>query len=1145
MCKGIACLVMIALVACGFCMIPQQVSGTQVDETQVLRAEHPHPEWYREKWESLNGWWDFSFDVKQVGMEQQWYLAGTKDYQQKINVPFPWQSELSGIGNKDYLGEAWYHRVLSLDDSWFADGKRVFLNFGGVDANCKVYINGQQIGSHAGGYSQFEFDITPYVQTGDNHLTVWVEDFVTDYNDTYGALMGKQIKGGYTRIGGIWQTVYLESRTTTYLEYAHIDSDIDNKMVDMELCVQSAAAQTVQVAYQFESKLWDEKAGEDVSTGSVITGTQKLTLTPGKNVISLDTVSVPDAKLWSHKEANLYYGTFTLSLSDTTVVDSVDTYFGMRKIGITDQYRQANKGFDYITLNNEPVYIAGSLNQGYWPNGIQTAPSEQALKSEALMLKEMGFNMMRIHIKVEDPLQYYWCDKLGIMVFQDMPQPTDANATESDPVASGRPIYEECMLTWLSRDYNHPCVVQLTLFNEDWGINYTSLSQDQWKATDGLKTYEWVAKLYGMVKEYRSDLLIVENDTNKQNHIQPTDINTFHMYPRSYSAALRRVNNFATDSVLNFQGNYVRENEPLMNSEYIGFSGPGDWDVSLCFKYQTDIMRRYATINGFVLTQSFDVEYEHNGLRTYDRRTKVFPYNEIAYGGDMTVADLVQPHYVGIDIKQGEIPATETADSDTMQIACGEMCTVDAVALNFSSDTFTAPVLKWRFDATDVYGNYFTTGLSGEEKITYPSYTLERKTISFQVPEQKCVGTLTVWIEENGNKIAKNYINVVVSDATSAKRQESLGGNAYALRARFDKNESFTDAGKLSYTYDLPEGFDLNTLHSMRVLLEASSVKKSSTVNNISFGEFSQTAEGGEVASDMTVTVNGIEIDTVYLPDNPRDCRGTLTTVTPLKDGASAGDFGYLVDLRISGEQLAQVQKAVASEGKIVLTCSVKNDAANRNGLRIYTQEDGRYMLAPTILLNPAELVTSGKCVTPTAANYTVEAILAEGEQINLRGGAYSLVYSGGKLTLGDQSVAVGEGSHSVRVQLFDDHIQVYVDGGVEPAIDTYIYGEITDYTVTTTGNGLVVTPETYTGDGMEHIHSFSGDCDGSCEVDGCSHTRNAEGKHMLASLFATTCIVCGGTSYQNLILVAVIAAVVMIIGIGALVLIRKKKKKA
>lgn len=1015
---------------------------------EVARPEHPDPAWKREDWMTLNGLWDFTFDPEEVGITEQWY-NGEKAFDKKINVPYPWESTLSGIGDTEYRGQAWYSRTLTVPENWVADGKTVYVCFGAVDAKCRVFVNGAEVGAHDGGYTPFEVNVTDLVTAGDNTLILWVED-KADYDDeTYIALVGKQGHSapcGYTHTSGIWQTVYMECRSKTHLGYAHAnvsvaldENDIDSVQFDLQ--IRSDKVQTLTVSYAFTSYLWNEAAGKDVATGSSLTASHTVSISAGENTVQMPVIPIENAKWWSPDAPNLYYGTVTLSDADGNTLDSVSTYFGLREVYAANF---AARAYEYVYLNGAPIFMAGLLDQGFWREGIYTAPDEAALKFDILEMQKLGFNTIRKHLKIEDPLQYYWCDKLGMLVWQDMPHATSMNATAAGDAALGRPLYKATLLDVIDRDYNRPSIVLMVLFNETWGIQH-----DAPAVADGMTTHEWMQSLYHLTKEKAPHLLVEDMSSCWEDHIQPTDVVTFHEYPNSYAQALdlhlRHVKNAAVGSDFAFYEGYAYEGEPLMNSEYGGVGAfEGDLDVSLCFKYQTDMMRMQEMLCGYIYTEPYDIEYERNGFLSYDRRAKVFPYGEIAWGGDMTVADLNQPWFVGIDNEPAE------------EIAAGGTFKADAVAVNFSTKVFTNVILHWRLDATDAQGNAITTGAAGELPIPYAPYTAERYPLSVALPDRPCVGTLTVWVEENGEKIAKNFINVIVTGEIA--ETEYFSDTSVALRDT-DADGTVAGVGAVTVEYAVPEGYDPAALTAMRVLAEVSSNKGSTfnygIVNNI----HSQTVEGGERPSDLTVSVNGIEIGTVYLPDDPRDMRATLTIHSAYNGGSSAGDFGYLLNLRIPEAKMAEVAAAIERDGKITVTYEVKADAEHRNGLRLYGADTGRYMLSPTVILNPMDSLAAG---TQNPKNHLVSATLQSGDTLSVRGGALTATLADGVLTAGGKTVAVADGAHTVAIRAFDTRYQVFVDNDPVPVLELYADTAYTSLAASTTGDDLVTAPETY-----------------------------------------------------------------------------------
>lgn len=1052
------------------------------------RTERPRADWERDSYVNLNGIWEFDFDADEEGKNAGWFKPD-QEFSRSINVPFCWESSLSGVNDPDYKGQAWYKKTVNVDKSW--EGKKIFLKFGAVDWKCKLWVNGEEVGEHIGGYSAFEMDVTEYMNVGeDNVVTLWVEDKGSYGDDSYPALIGKQGRNapcGYIHTSGIWQTVGMEARSATYLDNAKAVSDIDNATVTYDLDVTTDKDQTLTVEYDFASTVYDMENDVDIPTGSVVEGSQEIQVESGANSVELSPIAIANQKLWNYDDPNLYQGTLTVKDVDGNVLDELSTYFGLRKVEA--KYYNEDLGVKYIYLNDEPVYMSGLLDQGFWEEGIYTAPSEDALKYDILAMKEAGFNMIRKHLKIEDPLQYYWCDKLGMMVWQDMPHATAMVPSKEGGEALGRKYYEECLDAAMEMNYNHPSIVSVMLFNETWGL-YAAYNDNgknrNVKAADGKSTAEWVEYLYNKTKGAYPNMLIEDMSPCNSDHVQPSDLNTYHMYPKSYDGAVgdveNRVNNAYVGSENNYKFGFKQDGDPLLNSEYGGVAAyDGDYDISYCFKYMTDIQRRYEKQSGFVYTEPFDVEYERNGILTYDRKMKIFGYDEVAYGGDMGIKDLVQETYIGI------------VDSPIKNVKPGAKIKTKIMAMSWTNDVPENTVVKWRFDGTDIYGNNISTGLAGTLGMDIIPYEKTEASLSFRVPAQACVGTLTVWIEgPDGAKIAKNFTNIVVADASSDNKEMTLDNEkgSITMKAAVNDRKMVTTEGTGSqdYSYTLPENFNLDSLNGMKIIAEASSYKgKTGTDKNHSSysSEFSQTAEGRAVASDMTISVNGVEIDTVYLPDNPRDMRGTLSLNAPYNGATSAGDFGYLVNLSVSKQKLAEIKAAMGESKVMKVTYGVKADAANKNGFRIYNSVYGRYAVNPTIILNPvdienAEQVTAVKNIKTTSDNYSAEGVLSGNSNLNVRAGekegyVIALANGGSSITVTNKKTneVIGEaaglaaGAHHVKVTLFDEQIRVFADNNPEAVINVYdrsgFTGGITvNASKTNTVSDLVVSPESY-----------------------------------------------------------------------------------
>ena len=1101
-------------------MIFVSVAGGQVTE----RPEHPRPDWKRERWMNLNGWWDFNYDPAGVGLSENWQVS--HGFTQKINVPFGWTTELSGVTNTGYRGEAWYQKTFVIDENWTADGKQVYAYFGAVDNWARVFINGNEVqldtpqyyfGSyikgHRGGYTPIEFNLTPYLKAPgeENKLTVWVEDKAIYGQHSYVALVGKQGREapcGYNQTGGIWQSVILESRGQTSLGYVHANPKVNSGAVNGSVVLDveinnkySATAQNVTVDFEFTPKVYNVKTGQDEVTGATITGTHTFSNVPAGQIteyIGALEIQIPNQKLWDDVTPNLYYGTATLKIGGQ-VADTVSLYFGQREIDIRVQGQDSsNRNYSYININGRPVYLSGLLDQGFWIEGLYTAPSEAALRYDIESMKDRGFNMIRKHLKVEDPLEYTWADKLGFFVWQDIPH---ANAmmvnqySSSDTYAPGRDIYLDCLDAALRRDYNRPSVIAIMLFNETWGITRGSAAAANNTHPVGLKqshTFNvtntttrtlnadtrinsqtennWLAALYFHVKEVHPGKIVEDMSPCNNDHLNPTDINTWHDYSKGYT----NVNNVVTGrentaypgSTNNYRSGFQQTGQPILNSEY-GSVGYGDWDydISWCFKYYTDVLRQQVKHGGYVYTEPHDIENERNGILTWERYDKIMGYEDVAWGGDMSIADLNQPNYVGI------------SGNPITTVTPGSTFTRNAVAMNWSGNSYPGATLKWRFDATDGFGNNITTGLSGSYSINYTPYVQRTQSISFALPGVRCVGTLTVWIEDSaGNKLAKNFQNVLVRPGGASMAAEVAGDSSYILRQSSASSNTFTNtsgSGQTVYNFAVPSDFDPANLNHIRLLAEISSIKPATAVQDrylpTTNSDGSQTAKGKEKPSDMTVYINGHEADTLYIPDNPRDTRATQA-LGAFVSGASAGNFGYLVNLNLSDALISTLKAELATNKTISITFGVKTGAANRNGLRVYNETNGRWAVTPTLLINPTDEYAVGSYATDIR-NYSVETALSAEQQFTVRGGVYAIAYEGGQIVLKQGAntlgaVDVAGNSVAVRVQLFDTRIMLWVNDDPDPAFYVYDKTPATSGNISGSGLTFVISPETYESSG-------------------------------------------------------------------------------
>ncbi|MDR0381697.1 MAG: hypothetical protein LBH86_06885 [Oscillospiraceae bacterium] len=1070
-------------------------SFSYIDMNAVPRSEYPRPDYAREyAWESLNGAWDF-FNNRNNVPDGDFAKDGIPaQYKSTIMVPFPWQSPASGIYDTAHPGTAvnryaWYRRVITPSSEKYGDGKRVYIRFGAVDANCWVYVNGTEVGSHVGGYTPFEFDITDYVTLdAENSVAVKVIDAGNWGNqNSFVALIGKQGTNapvGYTATSGIWQSVILEGRhSKTQLGYVHVDPLVNNgaAVVDEDLNdlthgvvpkdgsakfmlkILGGAGKTVDFVYDFESKIWDDARGAYVPTSpsSAVSGTRQIAVPAGEDVYLPDTfvVPVPDQQLWHPDAPVLYVGTVKL-MEGASVLDEVSMYFGQRSI--QNAYWETSPAtgsgrYQYTLLNNKPIFMAGLLDQGFWEEGLYTAPSEAALKFDITEMLANGFNMIRKHIKIEDPLQYLWADRLGMLFWQDMPEGTQMNGSASNPNPAGRALYESSLDELIDRDYNSPSRVAYILFNETWGVSNSS-------ANDAA----WIASLYDRVKGKDTSGRIIEDMSPcNRDHLQPTDLHTFHMYPGSWSGARNEFLGYLNGLYIGSTNNmarwgaasaYTQDGDPFFNSEYGGVpSNGGDNDISWCFKYQTDIQRLNQKLQGYVYTEPFDVQYERNGFLKYDRSRKEMGYDEMAYGGDMSPVYLNAQEYVGVD---GDPMVT---------LAPGDKYSAEFGMIRWSDDTkYRGPfTLKWRVDGTDRFGNKISTdlidGFRGEQTITYAPYLYETVPFSFTVPVmsrfRRFAGTVTVWIEDgNRQTIAKNFVNFKVIAPTATEAAEKIMDNAFVLRRTAPVSDTNAGAaagvktGALTYEYTVPDDFDADGLTSLRLVAELAAVQKLSTNGNSNHRP--QTAENYETPSDVTVTVNGIPVSGgVFLPDGPNDMRAILNlnsgSPSSSASGSANGGYGYLVNIDLDRGVVEQLKQQLKTDSKLTVVYEVGSGAAHKNGVRAYTESNGRYAVNPSVILNPPELYYKDGAASPGPlvpdaplpnANYTVEALVT-GPAAQIDAG-YSVAVRDDFVTVTgngvNRTVAAGAAVRKIRVTFFEEQVRVYTNDDPKPVIDVY-----------------------------------------------------------------------------------------------------------
>lgn len=564
--------------------------------SEIPKHLHPRPDRYRDAWLCLNGEWDFEIDNENIGADREYFKRGS--LAGKITVPFCPESKLSGVEHKDFMKSVWYRRDLSIPTEW--SGKRILLHIDACDYETTVYVNGVCVGIHRGGYTPFEFDITDYLKSDGNYITVHAYDDIHSWRQVAGKQSHEQDSFGcfYTRTTGIWQTVWLEA-----VERAHVISykaypNISAPSVALDVKTKDALGATLRVKAYYGSRLVGEAQSTVVSAGTTLN------------------ISLSETHLWECGNGRLYELEFALEKDGC--VDKMKGYFGLREVSVTK-----DRG---LQINGKTVFGRFILDQGFYPDGVCTAPDDEALIFDIEAAMACGFNGARLHQKVFEPRYLYHADRLGYMVWGETGN-WHLDHTLPEAIYWFLPEW----LEEVERDFSHPSLIGWCPFNETWEVNGRP------------QCNEFLDRIYDITKALDPTRPVITASGSFPT--ERTDIHDVHDYeqnPESFREYYSEIDKGVVRDQIYRQFPGLQRYDPALPvfvSEYGGIKWAigedAGWGYGNSVRDEeeyfsrlrglTDVLLDNGKIFAFCLTQLTDVEQEINGLLTYDRRFKFPP----------------------------------------------------------------------------------------------------------------------------------------------------------------------------------------------------------------------------------------------------------------------------------------------------------------------------------------------------------------------------------------------------------------------------------------------------------------------------------------------------------------------------------------
>jgi hypothetical protein len=898
---------------------------TLIHSETIPLPEHPRPDFVRSNWQNLNGSWDFRFDKDDRGIQDQWFK--NPDFDQQIVVPFPWGSALSGV--KDDADIGWYTRTITVPESW--KGQRIFFVIGACDWHTTVWLDGQKLGEHQGGYVPFEFELTENIMYGKEHQLVVRADDVRRQFTLYG-------KQGYGNARGIWQTPYLEARGQSIIQSARFYPDIDKEQAMCTVSLLEPASENVSVKVNIKS-------------GNLQKSIFTETLSKNDEHKSIR-IPIPKPHLWSLDDPYLYCAEVSL-VKDSETIDTVETYFGMRKISVMDL---PGTDIPYVALNNKPIYLQMTLDQAYHPEGYYTFPSDEFTRNEVLRSKQIGLNAMRVHVKIPLPRKLYWADKLGMLIMEDIPN------SWGEPDEEMRKEVEFTLPRMIERDFNHPSIFSWVMFNETWGLKTNNKYLPE--------TQKWVVEIVKRAKGFDPTRLVEDNSPCLYDHTW-TDINTWHAYRAGYEWK-DLLKDFCDQtfpgSTWNYAEGYKQRNEPMFNSEcgnvwgYEGSAGDVDWAWD--YHMMINQFRKHPKCCGWLYTEHHDVINEWNGYWRYDRSEKYTGLEEIVPG--MTLNDFHAPVYLAV------------GDELCVEFDGNETATVP-LFLSIFTDSLGEQDLTvdWELVTTNSIGIERRAG-KGQISVPVTSWMNQAlEPIQVKMPGYSCLAILRTYVKDKTGTIHHRnfttfYVNGKTPTLKGTVRVVSVDPADFSKSKWSQKQWNVLDGlkvngaghGYFEYSIPVPKKLDADSVETAVLRLEASAKqlfgkdKEGATLPDDNYmtgggahdpslnpNAYPMTDED-KTPSQIRIVINDVSVGSFILPDDPADHRGVLSWFSQKRDKRlrEAGSYGYLISASIP----KGVVKEAISDGNMKIRIEV--DSSLPGGVAIYGKRFGRYPLDPSVI---------------------------------------------------------------------------------------------------------------------------------------------------------------------------------------------------